>query len=100
MRLGPNFNPTGLKPEITIVFPIINEVCSDQGVYDIILSSGTDRKHGYKSLHYPGLAVDFYWRGYKHEDAELVKSVLKNRLGLLYDVVVEDTHIHIEYQPK
>jgi len=103
IRFGPKFDPTGLKPEITIVIPIIG-MLSEQFHKEVILSSGTDREHSSKSLHYVGLAIDFYWdhfNGYDEDGAEhQLGRLLASALGPRYDVVIHGTHIHIEYQPK
>jgi hypothetical protein len=101
-RFGPYFYPTGLKPEITCTFSIIDSVAIAHNL-DIVLSSGIDRKHKAKSLHYVGLAVDISWVGFSFSSRatrESVRDELRARLGKHYDVVIEDTCIHIEYQPK
>jgi hypothetical protein len=100
IKLGPYFNPTGLKPEITLAVLIINEAAHSIIPEIIELSSGTDRKHGPKSLHYVGYAVDFHWHGYTIGDANQLSARLLMALGPRYDVVVESDHIHVEYQPK
>jgi hypothetical protein len=102
LSFGEKFYPTGLKPEITITFLPIYLVCNEHGVKPI-LSSGIDRKHRPKSLHYPGMAVDVYWIGFElngHELKQLVRDDLADALGPHYDVVLEGDHVHIEYQPK
>ena len=63
---------------------------------ELVITSGKDGTHGNNSLHYEGKAVDL--RTWNVLDA-LVKQ-LKVHLGPNYDVVLEDTHLHVEYDPK
>jgi hypothetical protein len=103
LRFGPYFVPTGLKPEITITIPVITGI-AERFHKDVTLSSGIDRKHGAKSLHYVGLALDITWDQFDSSTEESAgmqfAKQLAARLGSLYDVVVHSDHIHIEYQPK
>ena len=62
---------------------------------ELVITSGKDGTHGNGSLHYEGKAVDL--RTWNVLDA-LVKQ-LKAHLGPDYDVVLEDTHLHVEYDP-
>lgn len=65
---------------------------------EFTLTSVTDGKHGETSLHYAGFAVDI-----DHHDPgsfPWIREKLVDRLTVEFDVVVEATHIHIEFQPK
>jgi hypothetical protein len=103
LKFGPYFTPTGLKPEIAIIIPVISAM-SERFHKDVILSSGIDRQHSAKSLHYVGLALDIYWDQFDSGTEESVgyqfAMQLAERLGPLYDVVIHKDHIHVEYQPK
>ena len=99
ISFGDKFVPTGLKPEITCIFSILEGESTRQGLH-FIITSGIDRAHGYKSRHHSGLAIDLTWFDYKLPLAKDIGYLLARRLGPCYDVVVEDNHIHIEYDPK
>lgn len=71
---------------------------------EAIITSGADGKHSARSKHYPennlsGMveALDFRTWGIDPESAALR---IRNRLGRDYDVVVEATHLHVEYDPE
>ena len=73
---------------------------------DLVVTSVTDGKHKENSLHYQGLAFDIRtWttdtsgiQMHKPTKLSLANSIA-DALGDDYDVVVEKTHIHIEYDP-
>ena len=83
----------------------------------LVITSGSehDARHGWKSLHYAGCAVDI--RTWEWEfDSQLVTDQLQHRWAMDVanafcrrhpmlepgdiDVVLESTHMHIELQPK
>lgn len=97
IKLGPYFVATGLQSEMTIAITVLDGVTRIHKV-EATLTSGVDRSHSWKSLHYVGYAVDFTInnKGIRVLFADDLREVL----GPLYDVVLEPSHIHIEYQPK
>jgi hypothetical protein len=76
--------------------------------HESLLTSGMDGDHSDLSLHYQGLGWDLRTRhsnsqtGKFHSKRVLnaVAKQLRLLLGADYDVVVEATHIHIEFDPK
>lgn len=73
------------------------------------LTSGTDGQHSERSLHYPSnspsgkcRAIDLrIWNlPNKEADAPKAERKLREYLSSDYDVVLESTHIHVEYDPK
>jgi hypothetical protein len=100
-RIKDGASVAGLRPEIQIAWDVANEVYEKHG-FVCWLTEGTGGKHGRGSLHYVGLAIDL-----RTTLVEISATVAKQiaadiRLALneQYDVVVEPTHIHIEFQPK
>lgn len=66
---------------------------------DFVITSVNDGKHSQKSLHYSGYAFDCRIRHLSDTERDYLLHMLKNNLRELYDVVLEPTHIHIEYDP-
>lgn len=69
------------------------------------VTSVVDGRHSENSLHYEGLAFDIRTRddGPSYEqwsNKEQIAQALRNALGAEWDVVVESTHIHVEFDPK
>lgn len=96
---------TGIKPEIVLAAYIMDQVYSQYGIPDCVITSGLDGTHMKHSKHYTGEAFDF---GVKqtpttyYADNLLYKIVdaVQMRLGENYDVIFETNHIHCEYDPK
>lgn len=86
-----------LKRPMNTALRAIEDVYLGATGHEAVITSGTDGSHMPGSLHYSGLAVDVRLPGIL--DDEVVKR-LRTRLGKDYDVVIERTHIHVEYDPK
>lgn len=65
--------------------------------YELVITSTYEGNHSPGSLHYANLAIDI--RAPKKDKAKIYEEIRKT-LNDDYDVVNEDTHIHIEYDPK
>ncbi len=99
MKLKEGVNPTGLKPEILLAIIVSQSIYHRYG-YELTLTSITDGAHNKNSLHYVGLAVDLRIRNITHEPMRReICDEISDSLGSNYDVILEPTHIHIEYQP-
>lgn len=64
------------------------------------ITSISDGKHSKNSLHYKGRAVDIRTRTLMGITPQQMAARIKDDLGKDYDVVVEATHLHVEYDPK
>lgn len=65
---------------------------------ELVITCGKDGTHSAGSLHYYGYAIDLRTRYFLKKATKLsVKNALKNALGSKYDVILHDTHIHVEY---
>ena len=76
---------------------ITKAVLADIGA-DLVITSIADGEHSWNSKHYSGNAWDV--RTWFVLDKESAATKLRAALGHHYDVVVEEDHIHIEYDPK
>jgi hypothetical protein len=57
------------------------------------ITSIAEGNHGYGSLHYIGLAVDFLKQG-------ISRQQITDLLGSDFDVCEYDSHFHVEYDPQ
>lgn len=91
---------SGVQPEIhIIILPVL--ICyMDLGAPYCMITSALDGTHSTNSLHYKGLALDFRTRHMPEEALEPLVKRIRQCIGDQYDVVLEKTHIHIEYDPK
>ena len=89
----------GLQPEILVALFVADTIWSTHG-QRLVVTAGTDGEHKEGSLHYEGLAVDLRTRYFDDMQKQWVEQELRDALGYEYDVVLEPTHIHVEYDPK
>lgn len=64
------------------------------------VTSTTDGKHSKKSLHYKGLAIDIRTFDKTFEETNRFVNFIKFHFDKILDVVLENDHIHVEYDPK
>ena len=81
------------------ILMIANDVYKSLGE-DCIVTSLMEGKHMKGSKHYIGNAVDFRTRTLNNAQKRIAKKLLAEGLGRDYDVVLEATHFHVEYDPK
>ena len=110
MRLKNGVSSAGVKTEILLIIPMVEQVFNEYGK-ELIITSITDGKHSKNSLHYEGLAFDCRIRhlipNFKSFQNQTLKAMvaeiaqkIREKVGSQYDVVQERTHIHIEFDPK
>lgn len=97
MRLKPGVKIQGLRPEALLGIIIARDVFSSFGA-DLIVTSVCEGAHSLTSLHYSGCAFDC--RIHELDDPQEVRDTLAGSLGSDFDVLLEGTHIHVEYQPR
>lgn len=69
------------------------------GAPNMWVTSICDGKHKAGSKHYEGLAFDLRTNMYDEEQKQKLAGVLRGILEGEWDVVVEATHIHVEFDP-
>lgn len=99
LSLKPGVSVFGLRPEMILAVLIVTAVFHEYDV-DAVITSATDGKHSSGSLHYAGCAVDFRTRDLPESTRTTLAADVRSALGASYDVVLEDTHLHVEFQPK
>ena len=101
IQIKPGVNMSGLRPEMAIVISIAESVIQEfEPAVGLVITSALDGKHSRASLHYVGFALDFRTRELPEELKISFADELRIALGRQYDVVLEKTHLHVEFQPK
>jgi len=91
----------GIKPEILMAACVVNGIYIDQGRPEgVTITSITDGKHKPNSLHYSGLAIDIRTRYFNRSIQKRLAQKIQDALGDEFEVILERTHIHIEFDPK
>lgn len=99
IQLKPGVRIQGVRNEVLLGINIASSVFQSFG-HDCILTSVIDGTHSRGSLHYSGGAFDLRRRHIQEDDIQPLFISLKEALGADFDVILEGTHFHIEYQPK
>jgi hypothetical protein len=95
MKLKPGVNLDGVSWRLFYAAVVAEEIYKKFGA-ELVITSANDGKHGDKTLHHKGLALDL--RTWNLGGREMqVASELAAALGKGYDVVLEKDHIHMEY---
>lgn len=89
-----------LQPQIVLGLITLNDIWERYGYGPCTVTSCCDGDHQPNSLHYVGRAVDIRTRYLHPDDQKYIVSQIKSALGDNFDVVLEDDHIHLEYDPK
>lgn len=97
MKIKPGVRVLGLRSEMVLAALVINSVLTELGI-EFVITSCIEGTHKHASLHYMGSALDI--RLPPPTFTGKVIANLKEALGDDYDVILEDDHIHIEFQPK
>lgn len=87
-----------LRPQLVLGLVIAESVHRRHSSDQMVITSVNDSAHMEGSLHYTGRAADL--RSWYYADAEEVALEMREALRKHFDVVLENDHIHIEYDPK
>jgi len=96
MKVKDGVSLFGLKIEMRIVLKEADRIWKSYG-HELVVTSTTDGVHSAGSYHPYGYAVDLRTNYFGELEVDAVAQELRNILSFFYDVVVESTHIHVEY---
>lgn len=87
----------GLDIRMRHILVAADDVWSQFGK-ELVVTCGLDGEHSAGSLHYYGLALDFRTNYFDPQTRFKVANALRKRLSSpCIEVIVESTHIHVEY---
>lgn len=89
----------GLTPEMNLGIQIVHGAYLTLG-YICVVTSVSDGEHMKGSLHYKGCAADFRIKQLSKNALARLPGLCRARLGDDFDVVLEQTHLHVEWDPK
>ena len=97
IKLKPGVRLRGMSVQALFIIIAAGPVWEMHGAPALIITSVTDGRHSDGSYHHSGDGVDLRTRNLPGE-IELAAIDLRDALGADFDVVVERTHIHVEYE--
>src|SRR5678815_276616 len=89
----------GVQPHLIRLVAVLANVAGEMGT-ELTITAGIDGQHSMTSLHYALRAIDVRTRDLSVADKERLIAGLRLELGADYDVVLEDDHLHLEFDPK
>ena len=96
MKIKEGVNIWGLQVEMQKVLKQAAKIWKKYGE-ELVITSARDGIHSPGSLHYFGYAVDLRTYYFTKPTINLIAAELQDRIGWKYQVIVEKTHIHVEY---
>jgi hypothetical protein len=90
---------SNLTPQMLLGVLIVRDRYRAMG-YECNITAGRDGKHKKNSLHYSGNAIDFRIRDVPQQIRTDLSSRIRRSLGQDFQVVLHNTHLHVEYQPQ
>jgi len=95
MLLKSGVDISRLNREIRRQLPVMAQALEELTMDELIITSTYEGDHGEGSLHYCNDALDIR----RPPAPDAVVKRLKRGLGKDFDVILENNHIHIEYDP-
>jgi hypothetical protein len=89
----------GMQTPILLAIMIAAPIFEQHGV-DLVITSGMEGRHGLRSSHYIGYAVDFRSREIPTAKRAAFTDELQDALGPDYQVINESTHFHVQFRPS
>lgn len=99
MKIKPGVRILGLRPEMLLAVIAAEGLYRELGV-EAVITSGIDGTHSKGSKHYAACALDFRTNSLPAGSWQEVRNKLAESLGEDFDVVLEEDHIHVEFDPK
>lgn len=87
----------GIRAELVLAFVVAIKL---HPTGDVTITSCMDGKHGRGSKHYVGQALDLRIHNLAPDQRIEWRNSVALSLGVEYDVVLEEDHLHIEFDPK
>ena len=101
MKIKQGVRLLGVHPAVILAAGIVDEVFNALAGHGVTITGGIEGSHSRSSLHYIGHAMDFRTRrdGIDKTLANQIANELRARMPTDFDVIVHETHIHLEWQP-
>ena len=99
--IKPGVDLRGLVPQMVLAYTIAYACYARiaPGV-DCVMTSASDGAHMLNSLHYGGKAIDLRTRTLTNTQTTQLLQAIQDALGSQFDVILEDTHLHLEWDVK
>jgi hypothetical protein len=100
IRLKDGVSLRKLRPQAGLLAVVMDQTYQANGINVCVITSGDDGTHKRQSKHYDGDALDFRTRDMTRDRAIKIVAEVRASLGRDFDVILEDDHVHGEWDPK
>lgn len=97
VRFKSGVNAFGLHPRVWSTIILTADIIHQTAGKECVVTSLASGRHSAESFHYLLGAADFRTRHLTEEEREGVAARLARKLGNQWDVVLEETHLHVEW---
>ncbi len=99
MRFKEGISLRHLQPQMVLASDVVATVYEQNG-YACVITSGDEGVHAKYSLHYSGNALDYRTKHILESARAALASEIQEALGTQFNVILESTHLHVEFDPK
>lgn len=89
-----------LEPQVVLAVMVAKDVYEVLGAEEFVITSVNEGPHKKGSKHFTGQAFDCRIWTLPTDHVDIAATMIQQQLGHEFDVILEETHIHIEYDPK
>ena len=97
INIKPGVKLNGIRPEIIVG---LMAAISYHPKTTVTITSALEGKHMRSSKHYIGQAIDLRTDNIDFGEAARWRNQLAVALGRDFDIILEEDHLHIEFDPK
>ena len=99
IRIEKGVDICNLSPQMAVAVAVLQSAFRETLSAALTITSGRDGNHRHV-LHYVGQALDFRIHNLTTSDMDRVEGLCQGLLGEQYDVVLENDHLHVEFDPR
>ena len=99
IQLKRGIDLANLTPQMALAATVVASIYREDFKANLVVTSGRDGDHTHLP-HYLGYALDFRTRHLVPGDRACVQGRVQSALGDQYDVILEDDHLHVEFDPR
>lgn len=104
IKLKPGTRINGIQASLVAGLMMLQGLASNMEIPELVITAGSNGKHGERSLHYEGKALDIRSKALTAQQKRQLLVMMNGNAGEVYDFILEDEglpneHFHLEVDP-